>query len=46
MSDLCARLEAMGREGGTRGAAPLMEELDREYERVRGALEALVGPPA
>jgi PAS domain S-box-containing protein len=45
MAELCARIEDLGREGGTRGAAPLMEELDREYERVRGALEAL-GEPA
>jgi HPt (histidine-containing phosphotransfer) domain-containing protein len=46
MAELCARIEALGREGGTRGAPALMEELDREYERVRGALESLGGPPA
>ncbi|HET9700372.1 MAG TPA: response regulator, partial [Burkholderiales bacterium] len=46
MSELCARLEALGGEGGTRGAAALMEELDQEYERVRAALENLDGASA
>jgi PAS domain S-box-containing protein len=45
MAELCLRIEALGREGNTRGGAKLMEELDLEYERVRGALDALGGPP-
>ncbi|HEX9179634.1 MAG TPA: response regulator, partial [Burkholderiales bacterium] len=46
MVELCARLEALGREGNMWGGAKLMEELDLEYERVRGALDAVGGPPA
>ncbi|HEX6829047.1 MAG TPA: response regulator [Burkholderiales bacterium] len=46
MSELCDRLEALGRDGATVGGAALMEELDREYEKVRRELETLVGPTA
>jgi CheY-like chemotaxis protein len=48
MSELCERLESLGREGSSEGAAALMAELDREYERVRWALDQLrePAPPA
>jgi len=44
MSELCERIEALGREGSADGAAALMAELDREYERVRWALDQLREP--
>jgi signal transduction histidine kinase/DNA-binding response OmpR family regulator/HPt (histidine-containing phosphotransfer) domain-containing protein len=39
-ADLCRRLEALGKAGTLEGAGDLLQEIEAEYARVRGALAA------
>jgi PAS domain S-box-containing protein len=41
LSELCRKLEALGRQGGLNGAPALLERAEGEWERVREALEAV-----
>jgi HPt (histidine-containing phosphotransfer) domain-containing protein len=42
MADLCQRLEIQGRIGSMQAAAPLLDELEREFPAVTEALQAQV----
>jgi signal transduction histidine kinase/DNA-binding response OmpR family regulator/PAS domain-containing protein len=41
-ADLCKDMEMIGKSNQLDGAAPLLEQIEAEYQRVRAALEALV----
>ena len=41
--DLCAELEAMGKEGRLEGVQEKVAQLEREYGRVEGALREMIG---
>jgi HPt (histidine-containing phosphotransfer) domain-containing protein len=44
MADLCAALERLGRDGTCAGAAPVLVQLEREFDAVRDAFEPVRRP--
>ena len=45
LGDLCRELETAARDGDLSGAAPLVEQVEAEWMRVRPALDSLRGAP-